>query len=192
MTKSEKTNVIGSYLLVLSGVALMISDLVWKNIVVAVLAILGAGVFYLLFMPDKPKKKDTEPASPEDIDEMLKQYGTDDKPSPEIAKLVKSKSKSELFRYGKVKSDDYVFFDITVCYFQKYQEKRFYRISSELYESEEEYFINDDPEDRAVYLFSLNPDIRAFYDEVETNPKNCTFHPWKAFESLEDYFIMIR
>ena len=56
MTNSEKLNAIGCYLLVLVGVALMISNLVWKIIVVAVLAILGAVVFYLLLKPDKPKK----------------------------------------------------------------------------------------------------------------------------------------
>ena len=56
MSKSEKLNVIGCYLLVLVGVAFMISNLVWKIIVVAVLAILGGVVFYLLLKPDKPKK----------------------------------------------------------------------------------------------------------------------------------------
>ena len=126
MSKSEKLNVIGCYLLVLVGVAFMISNLVWKIIVVAVLAILGGVVFYLLLKPDKPKKTGANPATPEDIDELLEQYGTDDKPSPKMAKLVKSKSESNLFRHGRVVYDDYTFFDITACHSQTYQGKRFY------------------------------------------------------------------
>ena len=189
MSKSEKLNVIGCYLLVLVGVALMISNLVWKIIVVAVLAILGAVVFYLLLKPDKPKKKDANPATPENIDELLEQYGTDDKPSPKMAKLVKSKSESNLFRYGKVVYDDYTYFDITACHSQTYQGKRFYRISAEENASEEEYFICEDPDDRAVYLFSLNPDVRAFTEEVETNPEDDSFHPWKEYDSLDDFLM---
>ena len=189
MTKSEKVNVVGAYLLVLVGVTLMISNLVWKLVVVAVLAILGAVVFYLLFKPDKPKKADADPAAPEDVDELLEQYGTDDKPSPKMAQLVKSKSGSNLYRYGKVVHDDYVFFDITACRSRTYQGKRFYRISAEENASEEEYFICEDPDDRAVYLFSLNPDVRAFTGEVETDPEDDSFHPWKEFDSLEDFLM---
>ena len=66
-----------------------------------------------------------------DIDELLEQYGTDDKPSPKMAKLVKSKSESNLFRHGRVVYDDYTFFDITACHSQTYRGKRFYRISAE-------------------------------------------------------------
>jgi hypothetical protein len=106
-----------------------------------------------------------------------------------MAKLVKSKSESNLFRHGRVVYDDYTFFDITACHSQTYQGKRFYRISAEENASEEEYFICEDPDDRAVYLFSLNPDVRAFTEEVETNPEDDSFHPWKEYDSLDDFLM---
>ena len=174
--------------LLVAIVALAVPDKRAKIILLAVLLIGGAVIALLLFRQKKPKAPAPKKHfTAEDVAPLLEQYGTDDAPAPRVAKLVQTKSKTDLYRHGKVVCGDRTVFDITVCRSKNYQGKRYYRISSELYEAEKEYFIKDDPDDRAVYLYSLNPELRALTDEVETNPPDDVFHPWKEFESLEDY-----
>ena len=190
MKHSETISVLCRLSLLLAVVAIAVPGKKAKIILLTVLLVAGGIIALLLFKRDGKKTQPKAPPkhfTPEDINHLLESYGTDDAPVPKLAKLVKSKSNSELFNHGKVVFDDYTFFDITVCRSKNYQGKRYYRISAEENASEEEYFIKDDPEDRAVYLFSLNPDVRAFTDEVETNPIDDKFQPWKEFDSLEDY-----
>jgi len=188
MKNSETLSVLGRLALLLAVVAIAVPGMKTKLTLIAVILVVGGILTAILFLFKRKKPKaPPKPFTPEDINKLLESYGTDDEPNPKLAKLVKSKSKSELYRHGKVIFDDYTFFDITACKTRNYQGVRYYRISSKLYEAEEEYFIKDAPEDNAVYLFSLNPDVREFTDEVETTPDDDTFHPWKEFDSLDDY-----
>lgn len=187
---SETLSVLGRFLFLLVIVVIVIPNTTAKYVLLAVFLGTAGLLAYLLYVnrkkaPEPPQKKSF---SPEEVNRLLESCEKDDTPpNPRLEKLVRSKSKSDLFRHGKVVFDDYTFFDITACRTKNYQGKRYYRISAEENASEEEYFIKEDPEDCAVYLFSLNPDIRAFTEEVETNPADDTFHPWKEYDSLDDF-----
>jgi len=187
--KQALLGVLGRLTLLVAVVAIAVPGKTAKIILLAVLLIAGGVMTILLARRNKPKTAPppSNPFTPEEVDRLLEQYGADDPPAAKLEKLVRAKSKSTLYRHGKVVVGDAVVFDATVCRSKNYQGKRYYRVSAEETALAKAYYIMDDPSDRAVYLFSLNPDDRAFTEEVETTPQDDVFHPWKAFESLDDY-----
>ena len=184
---SETLSVLGRLTLLLAVVAIAVPGRTAKLVLLSVLLLAGVAVAVVLFLHRRKPKAPPKHFTPNEINALLETCGTDDAPLPRLEKLVNAKSESELSRHGKVACGDRVVFDITVCRSKNFQGKRYYRVSSERDASEKEYFIKDDPADRAVYLFSLDPAVREYTDEVPTTPEDDTFHPWKEFDSLDDY-----
>ena len=190
MKYSETLSVLGRFALLIAVVAIAVPGRTAKIILFAVLLVAGGLTALLLFKRDHKKLKPKAPPvhfTPEEIDRMLETYGTDDAPVQRLEKLLNSKTDTALPRHGKVVADGRTIFDVTVCRSKNYQGKRYYRISDGDHSFDEAYYIKDDPADRAVYFFSLNPEARAAAGEPETGPEDDSFRPWKEFDSLDDY-----
>ena len=190
MKFSETLSVLGRFALLIAVVAIAVPGRTAKIILFAVLLIAGGLTALLLFKRDRRKSKPKAPPAhftPEEVDRLLETYGTDDAPVQRLEKLVKTKTDTALARHGKVVSEGRTIFDVTVCRSKNYQGKRYYRISDGDHSFDEAYYIKDDPADRAVYFFSLNPAVRTAAGESETGPEDDSFRPWKEFDSLDDY-----
>lgn len=190
MKYSETLSVLGRFALLIAVVAIAVPGRTAKIILFAVLLVAGGLTALLLFKRDHKKPKPKAPPAhftPEEIDRMLETYGTDDAPVQRLEKLLNSKTDTALSRHGKVVADGRTIFDVTVCRSKNYQGKRYYRISAGDEAFDEAYYIKDDPADRAVYFFSLNPAVRAAAGEPEAAPEDDSFRPWKEFDSLDDY-----
>ena len=190
MKYSDTLGVLGRFALLIAVVAIAVPGRTAKIILFAVLLIAGGLTALLLFRRDHKKPKPKAPPvhfTPEEVDRLLESYGTDDAPVPRLEKLLKSKTDTALPRHGKVVADGRAVFDVTVCRSKNYQGIRYYRIASGDDSFDEAYYVKDDPADRAVYFFSLNPEARAAAGEPETGPEDDSFRPWKEFDSLDDY-----
>ena len=190
MKYSETLSVLGRFALLIAVVAIAVPGRTAKIILFAVLLVAGGLTALLLFKRDHKKPKPKAPPAhftPEEIDRILETYGTDDAPVQRLEKLLNSKTDTALARHGKVVADGRTVFDVTVCRSKNYQGKRYYRISAGDEAFDEAYYIKDDPADRAVYFFSLNPAVRAAAGEPEAAPEDDSFRPWKEFDSLDDY-----
>lgn len=192
MKYSETLSVLGRFALLIAVVAIAVPGRTAKIILFAVLLIAGALTALLLFRRDHKKSKPKAPPAhftPEEVDRLLETCGTDDAPVPRLEKLLKTKTGTALPRHGKVVAEGRTIFDVTVCRSKNYQGIRYYRIAAGDDAFDEAYYIKDDPADRAVYFFSLNPETRASSaePETETGPEDDSFRPWKEFDSLDDY-----
>lgn len=190
MKYSDTLGVLGRFALLIAVVAIAVPGRTAKIILFAVLLLAGGLTALLLFKRDHKKLKPKAPPvhfTPEEVDRLLETCGTDDAPVPRLEKLLKSKTETALSRHGKVVADGRTVFDVTVCRSKNYQGIRYYRISAGDDSFDEAYYIKDDPADRAVYFFSLNPDVRAAAGEPETGPEDDSFRPWKEFDSVDDY-----
>ena len=190
MKYSDTLGVLGRFALLIAVVAIAVPGRTAKIILFAVLLLAGGLTAFLLFRRDHKKLKPKAPPvhfTPEEVDRLLESYGTDDAPVPRLEKLLKSKTDTALPRHGKVVADGRAVFDVTVCRSKNYQGIRYYRIASGDDSFDEAYYVKDDPADRAVYFFSLNPAVRAAAGEPETGPEDDSFRPWKEFDSLDDY-----
>ena len=190
MKYSDTLGVLGRFALLIAVVAIAVPGRTAKIILFAVLLLAGGLTALLLFKRDHKKLKTKAPPvhfAPEEVDRLLETCGTDDAPVPRLEKLLKSKTDTALPRHGKVVADGRTIFDVTVCRSKNYQGIRYYRISAGDDSFEEAYYIKDDPADRSVYFFSLNPAVRAAAGEPETGPEDDSFRPWKEFDSLDDY-----
>lgn len=190
MKYSETLSVLGRFALLIAVVAIAVPGRTAKVILFAVLLVAGGLTALLLFKRDHKKSKPKAPPvhfTPEEVARLLESCGTDDAPVPRLEKLLKTKTDTALARHGKVVADGRAIFDVTVCRSKNYQGKRYYRISDGDNAFDEAYYIKDDPADRAVYFFSLNPETRAAAGEPETGPEDDSFRPWQAFDSLDDY-----
>ena len=190
MKYSDTLGVLGRFALLIAVVAIAVPGRTAKIVLFAVLLLAGGLTALLLFRRDHKKPKPKAPPvhfTPEEVDRLLESYGTDDAPVPRLEKLLKSKTDTARPRHGKVVADGRAVFDVTVCRSKNYQGIRYYRIASGDDSFDEAYYIKDDPADRAVYFFSLNPAVRAAAGEPETGPEDDSFRPWKEFDSLDDY-----
>ena len=190
MKYSDTLGVLGRFALLIAVVAIAVPGRTAKIVLFAVLLLAGGLTAFLLFLRDHKKPKPKAPPvhfTPEEVDRLLESCGTDDAPVPRLEKLLKSKTDTALPRHGKVVADGRTVFDVTVCRSKNYQGIRYYRIASGDDSFDEAYYVKDDPADRAVYFFSLNPEARASAGEPETGPEDDSFRPWKAFDSLDDY-----
>ena len=190
MKYSDTLGVLGRFALLIAVVAIAVPGRTAKIILFAVLLLAGGLTALLLFRRDYKKLKPKAPPvhfTPEEVDRLLESCGTDDAPVPRLEKLLKSKTDTTLPRHGKVVADGRTIFNVTVCRSKNYQGIRYYRISAGDEAFDEAYYIKDDPADRAVYFFSLNPAVRAAAGEPETGPEDDSFRPWKEFDSLDDY-----
>ena len=190
MKYSETLSVLGRFALLIAVVAIAVPGRTAKVILFAVLLVAGGLTALLLFKRDHKKSKPKAPPvhfTPEEVARLLETCGTDGAPVQRLEKLLKTKTDTALSRHGKVVTDGRTIFDVTVCRSKNYQGKRYYRISDGDNAFDEAYYIKDDPADRAVYFFSLNPETRAAAGEPETGPEDDSFRPWQAFDSLDDY-----
>ena len=190
MKISETLSVLGRFALLIAIVAIAVPGRTAKIILFTILLIAGGLTALLIFKRDHKKSKPKAPPvhfTPEEVDRLLESCGTDDAPVPRLEKILKTKTDSALPRHGKVVADGRTIFDVTVCRSKNYQGIRYYRIASGDEAFDEAYYIKDDPADRAVYFFSLNPAVRAAAGEPETGPEDDSFRPWKEFDSLDDY-----
>ena len=190
MKYSETLSVLGRFALLIAVVAIAVPGRTAKIILFAVLLVAGGLTALLLFKRDHKKPKPKAPPvhfAPEEVDRLLETYGTDDAPVQRLEKLLKTKTDTALSRHGKVVADGRTIYDVTACRSKNYQGKRYYRIASGDDAFDEAYYIKDDPADRAVYFFSLNPEARAAAGEPEAAPEDDSFRPWKEFDSLDDF-----
>ena len=190
MKYSETLGVLGRFALLIAVVAIAVPGKTAKIVLFAVLLLAGALTALLIYKRDHNKPKPKAPPvhfTPEEIDRLLEPRGTDDAPVPRLEKLVRSKTDTALAHHGKVVADGRTVYDVTVCRSKNYQGIRYYRVSAGDEAFDEAYYIKDDPADRAVYFFSLNPAVRAAAGEPETGPEDDNFRPWKEFDSLDDY-----
>ena len=190
MKYSDTLGVLGRFALLIAVVAIAVPGRTAKIILFAVLLIAGGLTALLLYKRDHKKSAPKAPPArftPEEVDRLLESYGTDDAPVQRLEKLVKTKTDTALARHGKVVAEGRTIYDITVCRSKNYQGIRYYRISTGDEAFDEAYYIKDDPADRAVYFFSLNPAVRQAAGEPESAPEDDSFRPWKEFDSLDDY-----
>ena len=190
MKISETLSVLGRFALLIAIVAIAVPGRTAKIILFAILLIAGGLMALLLFKRDHKNSKPKAPPvhfTPEEVDRLLETYGTNDAPVQRLEKLLKTKTDTALPRHGKVVADGRTIFDVTVCRSKNYQGIRYYRIASGDEAFDEAYYIKDDPADRAVFFFSLNPEARAAAGEPEAGPEDDSFRPWKEFDSLDDY-----
>ena len=191
MKYSETLSVLGRFALLIAVVAIAVPGRTAKIILFAVLLLAGVLTALLIYRRDHRKQPAPKAPpvhfSPEEVDRLLESFSTDDAPVPRLEKLLKSKTDTTLARHGKVVADGRAIFDVTVCRSKNYRGIRYYRISTGDEAFDEAYYIKDDPADRAVYFFSLNPAVRQAAGEPESAPEDDSFRPWKEFDSLDDY-----
>ncbi|GEM_PF-5112084 len=130
----------------------------------------------------KPKKKKTYTV--EDANNIIEQFKTDDVPEASLSERVRVISQSQLFHCGKIRFGEQTVFDITRKEMKKYRGRLYYLICAS---DEGDFYISDGEGDKAVYLFTLDQNIRAHYPNTPLVPNDDKFHPWEAFVCIEDY-----